>query len=188
MIRRYRFRTSSARARSRHAGSNENDKRVCERSRWLRKQPLKRDLKQPAAFGMGNAGWGLDERRSGCIRIRLRPLRRDTWRASVQSGQRCGDTLVSSRYEFGAARVACRLRQVGFHTILITRTIMQTDRTAAEFAQPQGLSGALHDADGDARRPPVRALARAAFCFAWVFGLEPFLTASTDNAPKLGRH
>jgi len=68
---------------------------------------------------------------------------------------------------------------------------MQTDRTAAEFAEPQGLPGApLNDVDADdnARRLPVRALARAAFCFAWLFGLEPFLTASTDDAPKLDRH
>ncbi|WP_233837088.1 hypothetical protein [Paraburkholderia sp. ZP32-5] len=66
---------------------------------------------------------------------------------------------------------------------------MQTDRTAAEFAQPQGLPGApLDDADDDARRPPVRALARVVFCFAWLFGLEAFLTASPDDAPTFDRY
>jgi hypothetical protein len=65
---------------------------------------------------------------------------------------------------------------------------MRSDRTPADFAQPQPLPGApLDDAD-DARQPPVRALTRVAFCFAWLFGLEPFLTASSDDATRLDRH
>jgi preprotein translocase subunit SecG len=35
------------------------------------------------------------------------------------------------------------------------------------------------------------ALARITFCFAWLFGLEPFLTASAESEPRskrLDRH
>jgi hypothetical protein len=59
---------------------------------------------------------------------------------------------------------------------------MQTDQTAAELAQPQALPGVLDDANEDPPQPPMRALTRVAFCFAWLFGLEPFLAASPDDA------
>uniref|UniRef100_UPI0039E413ED hypothetical protein n=1 Tax=Paraburkholderia sp. TaxID=1926495 RepID=UPI0039E413ED len=66
---------------------------------------------------------------------------------------------------------------------------MRSDRTAAEFAQPQPLPGALLDDAGEnVRRRPARALTRVAFCFAWLFGLEPFLTVSSDEATRLDRH
>ncbi|WP_233856344.1 hypothetical protein [Paraburkholderia sp. HD33-4] len=68
---------------------------------------------------------------------------------------------------------------------------MRTDHTAAELAQPQPLPGAsLDDANEALPQPPVRALTRIAFCFAWLFGLEPFLAASSDDAAdsRLGRH
>lgn len=59
---------------------------------------------------------------------------------------------------------------------------MQTDQTAAELAQPQALPGALDDASEDPPQPPMRPLTRVALCFAWLFGLEPFLAASPDDA------
>ncbi|HEY2021491.1 hypothetical protein [Paraburkholderia sp.] len=66
---------------------------------------------------------------------------------------------------------------------------MQPDHTAAEFAQPHAVAGApSDDADDAACRPAVRARARATFCFAWLFGLEPFLSAPPDDATRLDRH
>ncbi|EEA01768.1 conserved hypothetical protein [Burkholderia sp. H160] len=61
---------------------------------------------------------------------------------------------------------------------------MRTDETAAESAQPQALPEASLNLDAHEvlPRPPVRVLTRIAFCFAWLFGLEPFLTASPDDA------
>jgi hypothetical protein len=47
------------------------------------------------------------------------------------------------------------------------------------------------DAAGDSvSQRPVRAFARVIFCFAWLFGLDPFLTGPTDDEPrsKLDRH
>jgi hypothetical protein len=49
----------------------------------------------------------------------------------------------------------------------------------------------LDDSAGNAPRRHVSALARVTFCFAWLFGLEPFLTAPADaqSRPKRGdRH
>jgi hypothetical protein len=60
---------------------------------------------------------------------------------------------------------------------------MRTDQTAAELAQPQALPGAsLDDAGEDLPQPPTQALTRVAFWFAWLFGLEAFLSASPDDA------
>ncbi|MEX3638001.1 hypothetical protein [Paraburkholderia sp. BR14320] len=62
---------------------------------------------------------------------------------------------------------------------------MRTDHSAAELIPPQPLPAAspasLDDANEDPPQPSVRALTRVAFCFAWLFGLEPFLTASSDE-------
>jgi hypothetical protein len=59
---------------------------------------------------------------------------------------------------------------------------MRTDQTAAELAQPQAPPGeSLDDANEDVPQPPVRALTGFAFWFAWLFGLEPFLTGSPDH-------
>ncbi|MFM0202715.1 hypothetical protein PQR53_22915 [Paraburkholderia fungorum] len=62
---------------------------------------------------------------------------------------------------------------------------MRPDHTAHDFAQPQPvLATPMEDAD---RSPPQRrfnALNRATFCFAWLFGLEPFLTATVDEVPR----
>ena len=61
---------------------------------------------------------------------------------------------------------------------------MRTDQTAAELAESQALPGAsLDDVDEDVPQPPMRVLTRVAFCFAWLFGLEPFLTTFPDDMP-----
>lgn len=64
---------------------------------------------------------------------------------------------------------------------------MRSDHTAAEFAQPQPqsvLSTPLQAADEIATQAPMRMLTRATFCFAWLFGLEPFLTGYADDASR----
>jgi hypothetical protein len=68
---------------------------------------------------------------------------------------------------------------------------MQPDHTATEFAQPQPLlPTSLDNSEENLPQPPIRALTRITFCFAWLFGLEAFLTGSSDYAPnsKLDRH
>jgi hypothetical protein len=62
---------------------------------------------------------------------------------------------------------------------------MQPDHTATEFAQPQPLlSTSVDGSESGVPQRPVRALTRITFCFAWLFGLEPFLTGSADDAPR----
>jgi hypothetical protein len=68
---------------------------------------------------------------------------------------------------------------------------MQPDHTATELAQPQPLLPTSLDIPEErAPQPPIRALTRITFCFAWLFGLEAFLIGSTEDASnsKLGRH
>ncbi|SMG60741.1 hypothetical protein SAMN06265784_117109 [Paraburkholderia susongensis] len=61
---------------------------------------------------------------------------------------------------------------------------MRSDDTAVEFAQPQPLASAPLDGAGkDRPQRLARTLTRVAFCFAWFFGLEPFLAAPADDAP-----
>jgi hypothetical protein len=64
---------------------------------------------------------------------------------------------------------------------------MRSDHTAADFAQsqsPQVLATVL-EADNDiARDKSMRVLTRVTFCFAWLFGLEPFLTGYADDAAR----
>jgi hypothetical protein len=65
---------------------------------------------------------------------------------------------------------------------------MQPDHTATEFAQPQSLLPASLDIQQESPpRPPIRSLTRITFCFAWLFGLEPFLIGSADDAPNSRR-
>ncbi|NML31624.1 hypothetical protein [Paraburkholderia antibiotica] len=60
---------------------------------------------------------------------------------------------------------------------------MRTDPTAAELVPPEAAPGAsFDDAHEDPPRRPMRALKWGAFCFAWLFGLDPFLAASSDDA------
>jgi hypothetical protein len=64
----------------------------------------------------------------------------------------------------------------------ITSMIMQPDQTATEFAQTQPLLAASLDAATDTLpRPRIGVLTRVTFCFAWLFGLEPFLSGSADE-------
>lgn len=61
---------------------------------------------------------------------------------------------------------------------------MRSDHTAAEFAQPQPqsvLATPLDAVDDTPSQKSVRVLTRVTFCFAWLFGLEPFLTGSADD-------
>ena len=68
---------------------------------------------------------------------------------------------------------------------------MRPDHTATELAQPHARPAAPLDGAGESvpqRR--VRVLTRVTFCFAWLLGLEPFLTEATDDArrSRLDRH
>jgi hypothetical protein len=68
---------------------------------------------------------------------------------------------------------------------------MRSDHTATELAPPQPPLPTSLDAAGEgASRRQIGTLARVTFCFAWLFGLEPFLTNPTDSESraKLDRH
>jgi hypothetical protein len=69
---------------------------------------------------------------------------------------------------------------------------MRPDHTATEFVQTQPLLATPLEGGGESapQRQRVSALARITFCFAWLFGLEPFLTGSGDETPRsrLDRH
>ncbi len=87
--------------------------------------------------------------------------------------------------------VARRLHKVGFRTISITRTTMRPDHTATEFAQTPSLLATPLESGGETLpQRQINAFARVTFCFAWLFGLEPFLTGSADERPhsRLDRH
>lgn len=69
---------------------------------------------------------------------------------------------------------------------------MRSDHTAAEFTQPQPqpmLATPLQATD-EITQEPMRVLTRVTFCFAWLFGLEAFLTGYADDPSrsKLDRH
>jgi hypothetical protein len=62
---------------------------------------------------------------------------------------------------------------------------MRSDHTATELAMPQPpLTAPLDDAGESASLGEIRALARVTFCFAWLFGLEQFLTGAADDVPR----
>jgi hypothetical protein len=68
---------------------------------------------------------------------------------------------------------------------------MRSDHTATEVATPQPPPTAPLDGAGESvSHREIRALARVTFCFAWLFGLEPFLTGAADDVArsKFGRH
>ncbi|WP_345815427.1 hypothetical protein AAGS40_23800 [Paraburkholderia sp. PREW-6R] len=68
---------------------------------------------------------------------------------------------------------------------------MQPDHTATEFAQAQPLLVTpLDGVVGTVPRPRAGALTRVTFCFAWLFGLEPFLSNGAEDSPipRLDRH
>ncbi|OLL27878.1 hypothetical protein BTH42_30725 [Burkholderia sp. SRS-W-2-2016] len=60
---------------------------------------------------------------------------------------------------------------------------MRSDQTTADLTEPQPAPGAsLDEATAPLSQPPMRMLTRVAFCFAWLFGLEPFLAATPDDS------
>jgi hypothetical protein len=62
---------------------------------------------------------------------------------------------------------------------------MRPDHTAHDFAQPQPLLATQIDgADTSQLQRPLNAFARVTFCFAWLFGLEPFLMGSTEEVTR----
>lgn len=62
---------------------------------------------------------------------------------------------------------------------------MRPDHTAHDFAQPQPvLAAPMEDADSSPPQRGGNALTRATFCFAWLFGLEPFLMGAVDEGPR----
>ncbi|CAB3806881.1 hypothetical protein LMG28614_06488 [Paraburkholderia ultramafica] len=63
---------------------------------------------------------------------------------------------------------------------------MRSDHTAAELTQAQAPPAMpLDNARESVSKRQVRALARVTFCFAWLFGLEPFLTGPPDDESRL---
>ncbi|RKT20687.1 hypothetical protein B0G69_4008 [Paraburkholderia sp. RAU2J] len=69
---------------------------------------------------------------------------------------------------------------------------MRSDHTATDLAPAQRpLAMPLDDAGDNAPRRHVSAFARVTFCFAWLFGLEPFLTGPADvesRSKRVDRH
>ncbi|CAH2805022.1 MAG: hypothetical protein PPHEINF_5715 [uncultured Paraburkholderia sp.] len=61
---------------------------------------------------------------------------------------------------------------------------MRHNQIATDFSQPEPMLAApLSGVVERARRRPLSLLARITFCFAWLFGLEPFLIGAADNRP-----
>ncbi|WP_027802185.1 hypothetical protein [Paraburkholderia dilworthii] len=59
---------------------------------------------------------------------------------------------------------------------------MRPDQTATEFSQHQPLLVTpLSDVSQRAPHRQLGLFARVTFCFAWLFGLEPFLTGAADD-------
>ncbi|WP_258194734.1 hypothetical protein [Paraburkholderia sp. BL18I3N2] len=93
--------------------------------------------------------------------------------------------LSTRRPEVRPVRVARRLRKHGFQTISITRTTMRPDHTADEFVQTQPLLPTSPESErAGVPQRQISALSRVTFCFAWLFGLEPFLTGSAGEMPR----
>jgi hypothetical protein len=66
---------------------------------------------------------------------------------------------------------------------------MRPHHTVTEFCQNQPLLAtpiANAGAGERTRRRPPRVLAHVTFCFAWLFGLEPFLTGASDDESRAG--
>lgn len=62
---------------------------------------------------------------------------------------------------------------------------MRPDHTATDYAAPQPLLPSPLDGVESLPRKQVFTLARVTFCFAWLFGLEAFLSGSGDDVPRL---
>ncbi len=63
---------------------------------------------------------------------------------------------------------------------------MRPDHTATDFVPHPALLASPSDAVDDESEPTrqVSAFTRATFCFAWLFGLEPFLTGAASEASR----
>ncbi|MGF6774787.1 hypothetical protein P3T18_007308 [Paraburkholderia sp. GAS199] len=56
---------------------------------------------------------------------------------------------------------------------------------AADFVSPSPLLATPADAVADTELPQrTSAFTRMTFCFAWLFGLEPFLTGTSNEMPR----
>ncbi|EIF35653.1 hypothetical protein BCh11DRAFT_03479 [Burkholderia sp. Ch1-1] len=81
--------------------------------------------------------------------------------------------------------MARRLHKLGFRTIAITRTVMRPDHRATDIAQTSSvLATPLEGVGESVPQRQISALARVAFCFAWLFGLEPFLTGAGGEVSR----
>jgi hypothetical protein len=64
---------------------------------------------------------------------------------------------------------------------------MQPDQTATEFPQAQPLlASPLAGVSERAAHRQIGLLAQVTFCFAWLFGLEPFLTGVGGESSQRG--
>jgi hypothetical protein len=62
---------------------------------------------------------------------------------------------------------------------------MRPNHTIANYAASRsGPPVTPPELAGEAQPVPPRPLTRVTFCFAWLFGLEPFLTGSTAEPPR----
>ncbi|WGS54399.1 hypothetical protein LFL96_25640 [Paraburkholderia sp. D15] len=61
---------------------------------------------------------------------------------------------------------------------------MRPDHTATDYVSAQPLLPSPLDGIEVMPRKRVPALTRITFCFAWLFGLEAFLTGSVDDVPS----
>ncbi|WOD14971.1 hypothetical protein [Paraburkholderia kirstenboschensis] len=65
---------------------------------------------------------------------------------------------------------------------------MQPDQTATDFSQSRPLLATpLAGVSERAPRRQLGLLVRVTFCFAWLFGLEPFLTGVASDPSHPGR-
>ncbi|MFM0529497.1 hypothetical protein PQR11_31465 [Paraburkholderia strydomiana] len=64
---------------------------------------------------------------------------------------------------------------------------MQPDQTATEFPQSQPLLATpLAGVSEGAAHRQIGLLPAVTFCFAWLFGLEPFLTGAAGDSSQRG--
>jgi hypothetical protein len=69
----------------------------------------------------------------------------------------------------------------------ITRTAMRPDHTTANYAPPGEAFPLVSPTTGDDDPQPKHGpLTRVTFCFAWLFGLEPFLAGATITQSRSG--
>lgn len=93
---------------------------------------------------------------------------------------------AAKRYGAGESGEARGLLSQGY-PMSITRKTMRPDHTTADYAQSlEALPAASPDTGGDDSLTGRAPLARMTFCFAWLFGLEPFLAGGTTTQSRSG--